>query len=151
MMESISIDLKSIRDQSIDLVIASAVLEHIPAPRPILEKLMATLRIGGCLYARTPYVSPFLRFMDFLGINFDFTFPAHLHDLGANFWREMIQRISPDQNYVIVRSNPSVVETSLRHHFFRTIAAHILKIPGYYFKEAYGFVGGWEVFVRRSS
>jgi hypothetical protein len=56
-----------------------------------------------------------------------------------------------DGKYQVLRSTTSIVETTFNQHFLRTLAAHVLKMPGYAFKETYGLVGGWEIFVRRLS
>lgn len=142
-------DLAGISSMSMDLVIASAVLEHIPQPKDILLSLLSCLRRGGVFYARTPYVSPLSKVATLLGKRFDFTFPAHVHDLGARFWNNILQLLGDGGQYRIVRSTPSIVETSFREHFCRTLAAHLLKAPGYVFKESYGLVGGWEIFIQR--
>ena len=144
-------DLTQIQDQSIDIVIASAVIEHIPEPREVLIKLFSSLKPRGMFYARTPYVSPLSRLARMANSKFDFTYPAHVHDLGAKFWNNVLHVLSLNEEYQVIRSTPSLVETSFRQHFVRTLAAHVLKMPGYAFKETYGLVGGWEVFIRRVS
>lgn len=144
-------DLAQIPDLSMDLVIASAIVEHIPEPREILIRLLASLKPGGMFYARTPYVAPLSRLATFFNSSFDFTYPAHVHDLGPGFWNNMVSTLQPDGVFEVVRSTPSIVETSFRRHFLRTLAAHVLKLPGYVFKEHYGLVGGWEIFIRRLS
>lgn len=144
-------DLSEISNQTMDLVIASAVIEHLPEPQPVLDKLFASMKIGGCFYARTPYVFPLMKLASALNTKFDFTYPAHVHDLGARYWNNITNQIPAGGRYQIIRSTPSLVETSFQQHFFRTLAAYILKVPGYLFKESYGLVGGWEVFIRRLS
>lgn len=144
-------DLEQIADQSMDLVIASAVIEHIPEPRAVMLKLLAALRPGGMFYARTPHMAPLSRLANVVNSKIDFTYPAHVHDLGAKFWNNIANTLQLDGEYKILRSTPSIVETSFRQHFIRTLAALVLKMPGYVFKENYGLVGGWEVFIRRHS
>ena len=144
-------DLSEIPSQTMDLVIASAVIEHIPELRPVLDKLFSALKVGGCFYARTPYVFPLMRLASALNTKFDFTYPAHVHDLGAKFWSNITNQAFTDGEYQIIRSTPSLVETSFQQHFLRTLAAYTLKVPGYFFKQSYGLVGGWEVFIRRLS
>lgn len=144
-------DLRQINDRTIDLVIASAVVEHIPEPREILVRLLASLKNDGVFYARTPYVTPLSKIAKAVNSNFDFTYPAHVHDLGAKFWNNVVHILSLEGSFNVLRSTPSIVETSFRQHFLRTLAAHMLKMPGYAFKETYGLVGGWEVFIRRHS
>lgn len=144
-------DLAQIADQSMDLVIASAIIEHIPEPREVLTRLLASLKPGGIFYARTPYVTPLSKLAKVVNSRFDFTYPAHVHDLGAKFWNNVVNILPLDGEYQVLRSTPSIVETSFRQHFLRSLAAHVLKMPGYVFKETYGLVGGWEVFIRRHS
>lgn len=142
-------DLTQIDEQSMHLVIASAVVEHIPEARDVLIKLLSSLKQGGVFYARTPYVTPLSKVAKLVNVEFDFTYPAHVHDLGARFWNRVIAILPLQGEFSVLRSTPSIVETSFDQHFVRTLAAHILKIPGYVFKEAYGLVGGWEIFIRR--
>ena len=136
---------------SMDLVIASAVIEHIPQPKEVLIDLLSRLKLGGVFYARTPYVEPLSKVAGLLGARFDFTFPAHVHDLGPRFWNSILRLIDHEGQFCILRSTPSIVETSFRQHFFRTLMAHLLKAPGYLFKESYRFVGGWEIFIQRQN
>jgi SAM-dependent methyltransferase len=143
--------LDEIPEQSMDLVIASAVIEHVPEPRQILGRLFSSLKQGGVFYARTPYVTPLSKLTKVFGVRFDFTYPAHVHDLGARFWNNIPNMLPLTGKYRIIRSTPSIVETSFGQHFLRTLVAHMLKMPGYVFKESYGLVGGWEVFIQRIS
>jgi hypothetical protein len=144
--------LAEIADQSMDLVIASAVIEHIPEPRDVLLKLFSSIRSnGGVFYARTPYVAPFLKLTKVIGMSFDFTYPAHVHDLGAKFWNNFPSALPLAGEFQVLRSTPSIVETSTRRHIMRTLVAHLLKMPGYIMKESYGLVGGWEIVIRRNS
>lgn len=144
-----SSDLSQITPSSINLVIASAVIEHIPTPRPVLLTLLEVLKPGGVFYARTPYVTPLMLTANVLHLKYDFTFPAHVHDLGAKFWNRLMSILPIQGHYEIFRSCPSIVETSFKKHFFRTLLAYILKMPGYIFKKNYGLVGGWEIFIQR--
>lgn len=143
-------NLDEIHDQSMDLVIASAVIEHVPHPREVLIKLFSALKPGGVFYARTPYLAPLARFAGICNVKIDFTYPAHVHDLGSKFWNNITNMLPLGGEYQVIRSCPSIVETSFEQHFFRTLIAHVLKMPGYAFKETYGLVGGWEVFIRRN-
>ena len=144
-------DLAQIADQSMDIVIASAIIEHIPEPREALVRLFSSLKPGGIFYARTPYVTPLSRLARVVNSRFDFTYPAHVHDLGAKFWNNVVHLLPLYGEFQVLRSTPSIVETSFRQHFLRTFAAYALKMPGYVFKENYGLVGGWEVFIHRHS
>ncbi len=134
-----------------DLVIASAVLEHIPEMHPVLCRLFALLRPAGYFYARTPYVVPFARLIRSL----DFTYPGHVHDLGSAFWNRVSKTFGLNARFII--SAPSLVETTFASHPVRTVLAAILKAPGR-FEELlskrsrpdrwWNFVGGWEIMLQ---
>ncbi|HBZ57427.1 MAG TPA: hypothetical protein DEO88_18655, partial [Syntrophobacteraceae bacterium] len=68
-----------------DLILASAVLEHIPEVQPVFGQLFARLASGGICYARTPWVAPYMKRFK----RFDFTYPGHVHDMGAGFWNRV--------------------------------------------------------------
>lgn len=142
-------DLFEVPDNAYTIVIASAVLEHIPKPREILIKLLNVMERGGIFYARTPYILPLLKLSNMIGLHLDFGYPCHLHDLGARFWDGLTQKLQRKGEFQVVRSSPSLTETSFKEHFFRTLLAYTLKAPGYILKETYGFVGGWEIFIKK--
>lgn len=141
--------LEGVEKDAFDLVVASAILEHIPRPRRDLASLLDALRPGGVFYARTPSVVPLLKLCDRLGVHWDFTFPGHLHDLGQNFWSTILAHLSVRDTIEVLDARPSFVETTLRCHPLRTVAARLLKVPWHLFGSSWGFVGGWEVFFRR--
>ena len=133
------------------LVLASAVLEHIPELRQTLEQLFARVAPGGVLYVRTPYVTPLARWLP--GV--DFAFPAHVHDLGSAFWSRLGTVFHLPAECVL--SRPSPVAASWRRELLRAVAAHLLKLPGRV--EAalsaperaarwWPWVGGWEALYR---
>ncbi|MBT7706869.1 class I SAM-dependent methyltransferase, partial [archaeon] len=134
-----------------NLILASAVLEHMVDPLAILRKLFFAIEPNGFFYARTPFVLPFLRFIP----SFDFLFPAHLHDFGPAFWNRAIRTFGWCAN--LVSSRPSIVETSLRNSPFRTSVANAIKFPAL-LQQAFQrspdtvplwpFVGGWEVVIQ---
>jgi transcription elongation factor Elf1 len=130
-----------------NVVIASAVIEHIPKPRGILDGLLNQLETGGIFYARTPYVVPLMRMSSRVGIKWDFTYPAHIHDLGQHFWEAYFDSIVSIRDFRILQSRPSIVETTFKEHFLKTVAAYSLKAPWYLIGGSYKLVGGWEVFV----
>jgi 2-polyprenyl-3-methyl-5-hydroxy-6-metoxy-1,4-benzoquinol methylase len=134
-----------------DLVIASAVLEHIPEVHPVLRQLFALMRPAGYFYARTPYVVPFAR----LFRNLDFTYPGHVHDLGSAFWNRVGKTFELNARCII--SGPSLVETTLTSHPARTVLAAVLKAPArveeFFSKRGrldrwWNFVGGWEIMLQ---
>ncbi len=132
-----------------DIILASAVLEHIPDLLSSLTELLGALRGGGILYIRTPAVAGFVRLARIFGAKLDFTFPAHLHDLGRRFWDNVLNFVPKGDEFEIVHSAPLLVETDFRHHPWHTLAAHVAKAPWRLFGPRYTLVGGWEVVFRR--
>jgi methyltransferase family protein len=134
-----------------NLIIASAVLEHIPELHPVLCRLFTSVGLGGFFYARTPYIVPFARLIHSL----DFTYPGHVHDLGAGFWNRIGRTFGLDANFLF--SGPSLVETTLASHPWRTLLAATLKIPAKLEQLLskhrrvdpwWTLVGGWEVMLQ---
>lgn len=142
-------DLRSV-EGDFDLVLASASLEHVPEVGAALDALLARLAPGGHFYARTPYAQPLLRLVP----DFDFGFPAHLHDLGPGFWNGLASR-----GVELVHSAPSIVQSSWRGDPWRWIVASTLKLPAHLevalrgtgTTPAWALSGGWEVVARRPS
>ncbi|MGE5486523.1 MAG: class I SAM-dependent methyltransferase [bacterium] len=132
-----------------DFVLASAILEHLPDPRTDLIRLFSAIRPGGRLYVRTPWVAPILRWCERLGLPFDFTYPAHLHDFGRDFWERIQISLSFDKGrYRLVLSRPSFPETTFSQAPARTLVAHLIKAPGH-FRIPWSYVGGWEALFER--
>lgn len=148
--ERIRIDRKSTLEEigasRFDIVIASAIIEHIPQPAGVLHSLLGSLEAGGVFYARTPCIVPLMRLLRLVGLRIDFTYPAHVHDLGQDFWETYFRK----PGFEMLVSKPSIVETTLKRHFLRTIVAYALKAPWYLFGRNYRLVGGWEVFVKKA-
>ncbi len=144
-----AVDLHALPREHFDLVIASAVMEHITAPRPILDELLAKVKVGGHFYARTPYVTPFMQLLEFFGQRWDLTFPAHVHDLGQSFWEGQFGQAGHYRHFVTLHSRPSIVEASFRTHFIKAIISLAFKLPWHFLGRRWGFVGGWEIVSRR--
>ena len=140
-------DLMLVEPGSYDLVIASASLEHVPYPASILKQLLESLRPEGWFYARTPYAVPVRRLARIFGINTNFGYPAHLYDMGQGFWDSILQTLDINDKYQLVKSQPSMVESTLGSNFAKTIAAYTLKAPWRLFGKHWKLVGGWEVFL----
>jgi hypothetical protein len=141
--------VRELRDshQDCDLIIASAVFEHIPDLALVLPELIGKLRIGGALYARTAFNLPLMRLF-----GLDMNYPAHVHDLGDEFWGNLPKWLSVPVE--IVRSGPGIVETGFRKNFIRTAAAYCLKLPSrieclWTRHPIFKLYGGWEVVMRR--
>lgn len=136
-------------DGSFNLVVASAVIEHLPRPSETLKDLLSKVSIGGVFYARTPFVVPVIRAAGRIGGRIDFTFPGHLFDLGPKFWGGLKSWIPSFGDFEVIASRPSPVETCLRTHPTRTVVATLMKLPWSVVGERWPFVGGWEIAARR--
>jgi SAM-dependent methyltransferase len=137
--------------QQYDIVIASAVLEHIPYPAEVLRSLLGSLRTRGVFYARTPYSVPLLHRLPFPRIRTRlFTFPFHVHDMGQDFWENILGELKLARDFRMLQSRPSIVEGTFGKHFTRALAGYILKAPWYVLGRRYGIVGGWEVFIQKA-
>ena len=135
--------------ETYDLVVASAIVEHLPQPRPDLLRLLAAVKPGGVFYARTPYVVPLARAARGVGLRLDLDYPAHLHDLGPAFWRCIFARLGPAGAFERLAEGPSPVERSFRHDPLPALAACVAKAPWYVLGDAYALIGGWEVLARK--
>jgi SAM-dependent methyltransferase len=145
-------DLEQIQNGGrFDLVLAGAVLEHLAKPAEITRRLLHMLSPGGYFYARTPFMVPLLKILERLHIPFDFTFPGHFHDLGQDFWENIIPTLGMDpREWRVERSRPSMVETSFSQNFSRTLLSYLMKAPWWLLRGAYPYTGGWEVYIHRS-
>ncbi len=133
-----------------DLVLASAIIEHLPEPREELWRLFGSLDPGGLLYARTPWMAPIFHLCGRLRLPFDFTYPAHLHDLGRDFWESLAGWLPLDRMHCALRhSSPSIVETTFSQAPLRSLAAHVLKAPCRVSRR-WRFCGGWEAVFERT-
>ncbi len=138
-------ELKDVADGS-DLIIASAVFEHIPGLAAVLTEVVGKLRPAGSLYARTPYWLPFMRLF-----RLEMVYPGHVHDLGDRFWGNLPKWFPLPVE--IVHSQPAIVETGFRQNLIQTLAAYCLKLPAqieclYTRHPAFKLYGGWEVVMR---
>ena len=70
-----------------DVLLASAILEHIPDANSTIRELVGMAGAGAFMYARTPYVIPLARLVPTL----DTTYPAHVHDMGGGFWNRFVE------------------------------------------------------------
>jgi 2-polyprenyl-3-methyl-5-hydroxy-6-metoxy-1,4-benzoquinol methylase len=150
-------DLREIQEnvagQKFDIVLASAIAEHIPELNGVLQMLFGLLKPRGYFYARTPFMSSLIRFFPFV----DFAYPAHVHDLGASFWNRITKTFNLKADILV--SRPSIVESEWRSHTFRTLVAKSLKLPAHIegkiaprrMDRWWNLVGGWEVVLRASA
>lgn len=135
-----------------DLVLASAILEHVPDLHRLLPDLLDALAAGGLFYARTPYSIPLTTLLPSL----DLGYPAHVHDMGSPFWNRLPETFSRPVR--LLASQPSLVAGSLTEDPLRTIAGFALKLPAHIENflsprerktRLWHLVGGWEVVLQR--
>lgn len=136
-----------------DVILASAVLEHLPDPASTIRSLLARAASGSIFYARTPWDSP----LELLVPGYRVKWPRHLHDLGPDFWEGFMERYGVSGH--LIASRPSIVETSFRSAPLRTAMAHLAKLPARLEQairsdatarkgRVWRLVGGWEVLIR---
>jgi trans-aconitate methyltransferase len=135
--------------QTFDIIIASAIMEHVPNLGNDLLILLNSLALGGAAYFRTPSNSKMMRFLKNFGITLDFTYPAHLHDLGQPFWAKLLPALHLTDSYRLVHSKPAIVETDFRRTPLRTAVAWAMKAPWYVLDSKWAMVGGWEAIIQR--
>jgi Methyltransferase domain len=133
-----------------DLVIASAVVEHIPYPRDTILGLLNSLSARGRAYFRTPNVASIVLLASRFGVHMDFTYPGHLHDMGQAFWENLPVSLGLDGDFSLIRSRPSIAETEFRVHPSRTAIALAFKLPWLLLRNHYTMVGGWEAVIARA-
>lgn len=134
-----------------DLVLASAIIEHLPQPKETVTRLIRLLDDGGIFYARTPYAVPLIRLYRILGKKWNFMYPMHLHDLGSDFWNPFLLKMSLDEHFEVIKSKPSIVQASMNKRFIIAIASYTFKAPWYLIGNRYKLVGGWEIFLRKQA
>ena len=142
-------DLDSLKEGKFDLILASAVIEHTRDPMSVLRKLIRRLKRGAVFYARTPDIVAFVKLCRSFGIRFDFSYPAHIYNFGRKFWNQVPRFLEKEARLEIIRSTPSIVETTWNRHFWLTLVAHGFKAPYYLGFRGFPFIGGWEVIYRR--
>ena len=131
-----------------DIVMASAVLEHLPFPGEAIRRLLSRVAPGGCFYARHPWIVPMMSAARRFGIAIDFTFPGHLSDFGGGFWLKFIDHAGM-KDFTVSCSRPSPVESGFAEAPLRTLASFAMKTLWHLTFGAWTFVGGWEAVLKR--
>lgn len=137
--------------QAADIVLASASIEHVGHAEPVIRKVLSLLKPGGWFYARTPYIVPLKRLVP----SIDIGYPAHVHDMGMDFWNRLPQTFGADLE--LIRSRPSIVQVTFSVSAPRWLVSHALKFPAHVECALFPrkkwllwpFVGGWEAMFRR--
>ena len=139
-------DLQDVRGK-FDVVLASAIVEHMPSPRDTLLGLLSALCEDGRAYFRTPSMSSIIKLAARFGVHIDFTYPAHLHDMGQAFWENLLPTLDVSRRFSLIRSRPAIVETEFSIHPSRTLIAYAFKSLWFLFGSRYTIVGGWEAVI----
>lgn len=138
------------RSEKFDLIIASASLEMLPNFGQTLALLLNALNDQKSnVYVRTNYIQPLRRLFPFL----DFAFPAHLHDIGSDFWSQFAQL--EKTRYEVKRSETPISELDFKRFPIRYLIVTFLKLPSrleaklfpFKLKRYWKYVGSWEVVV----
>lgn len=135
---------------SFDLIVASAICEHVPDLAATLPCLFRAAAPGGMVYIRVPWVLPLKRWFRSVPL----LWPMHVHDLGPSFWNRLPERGVLDGDVFL--SRPPLSETEFRTHFMLTLISHLMKLPTRVELLARGnpkdhwwkLVAGWEVIYR---
>jgi 2-polyprenyl-3-methyl-5-hydroxy-6-metoxy-1,4-benzoquinol methylase len=129
-------------NEEFDLIICSAILEHVPSINENVNLLFKLLSPKGCIYFRTPYMIPFKRV---LGKFQDMTYPAHIYDIGYDFY----EFIASEYGVKTIYLGPSVIETALCQNFLRTLLSFFFKVPYIFLGRKWKFVGGVEFVAKK--
>lgn len=132
-----------------DIVIASAILEHLKNPRQIISSLLQKMKKQGIFYARTPYSFPFYKGFKRLGKTFGMPYPAHLFDMGSYFWSDLLKTMNLTADFRMKECHTSLVHAEFRERPLVNILSHLVKLPSYLVGKYYPFSGGWEVVIQR--
>ena len=132
-----------------DIVIASAILEHLKNPRQIISSLLQKMKKQGIFYARTPYSFPFYKGFKRLGKTFGMPYPAHLFDMGSYFWSDLLKTMNLSADFRMKECHTSLVHAEFSKRPLLNILSHLVKLPSYLVGKYYPFSGGWEVVIER--
>lgn len=144
--------VSDVSHSTFDVILASAIVEHVPSAYELLFALFDLLAVGGIFYARTPHVTPVKKIYR----PFSLKYPMHVHDLGPAFWNEVPGRYPHPLSLLLSQPSP-VASGCTPSEILRTCLAYSLKLPAYLelslrrkpTNPIWPFVGGWEVLLRR--
>lgn len=142
-------ELLSSRDSSFDLIVLSAVIEHLAQPGAVIADLYQRVRTGGFIYFRAPSLFPLGKLRPNL-----LRWPEHLSDLPPRFWHELPRSLG--WKVEIVKSCPSQTSDRFRDNFLAALLANFMKLPGYLeasmseltdwrYRPKYQCAGGWDI------
>lgn len=135
--------------EGFDIVIASAILEHLKDPKQVISSLLQRMKKQGMFYARTPHSFPFYTGFKRLGKTFGMPYPAHLFDMGSHFWSDLLKTLSLSADFHMKECHTSLVHAEFNKRPLLNILSHIVKLPSYLIGKRYPYSGGWEVVIER--
>lgn len=135
-----------------DIILASAVLEHLPNFIDVLENLLSKLANEGYFYCRTPWEFELSKLMKFYKIKW----PRHLYDIGGDFWVNFFKN---KNDFDIILSETSITEINKKkklRYFIAQFLKNISKFEFYMKKNKvslpkWPFVGGWDLIVKKNA
>lgn len=139
--------------QKFDIVLASAVLEHLPNFVTITDLLLNKLNNYGYFYCRTPWEYEISKTFRFYKIKW----PRHLYDIGGDYWVNFFKK---KEDFVMIVNETSNSEIST-NHIFKYFIAKLLKSISHiekflfrgkdYHQPKWPYVGGWDIIVRKNA
>jgi 2-polyprenyl-3-methyl-5-hydroxy-6-metoxy-1,4-benzoquinol methylase len=139
--------------QKFDIVLASAVLEHLPNFVTTTNHLLNKLNNSGYFYCRTPWEYEISKTFRFYKIKW----PRHLYDIGGDYWVNFFKK---KEDFVMILNETSNSEISTNHIFKYFIAKFLKSISHIekflfrgkdYYQPKWPFVGGWDIIVRKNA
>ena len=106
--------------EKFDLVLASAVLEHLPNFISVKERLISKVNLNGYFYCRTPWEFEVSKILKFYKVKW----PRHLYDIGGDYWSIYFRK---KNNFRIVLNETSNTEIS-KKNILNYIIAQLLKL-----------------------
>jgi hypothetical protein len=104
-----------------DLILTSAILEHIPDAPNAIRQVIARARRCAYMYARPPFVLPLAQIIRLI----DTTYPGHVHNMGSVFRGRLIETFGMTGR--MHSSGPLLVEATFAGVPPRKLRAHALK------------------------
>lgn len=146
---------KILDDYKYNIVLASAILEHIPQMRDIFDRILCRMQQNAVFYSRGPYMVPLAKFFNSINLNMFLAYPEHLYEnMGFEFYDNLFTKVFPEKknNFQVIISKPSIVATTYKKgEILETLAAYLFKAPYILFNRKYKLVGGWEVVIQRKT
>ena len=146
-------ELINSHDSSFDLIVLSAVIEHLAQPGAVIADLYKRVRSGGFIYFRAPSLFPLGKVRPNL-----LRWPEHLSDLPPRFWYALPHLLK--WKVEIVKSRPSQTSDRYQDNFIAALLANFMKLPGHLesfisaftdwrYRPNYQCAGGWDIVYRK--